>query len=148
MKIKITFTLILFVGILNMEAQTNPKNIVDNFFVNYQKDGASIALDKLYYTNKWMERATDAITNLKSQLKGLNEDYVGKYYGYELIGEKKLAESYILLSYLVKFDRQPIRYTFQFYKPNDKWVIYSFKFDANIDDEIEESAKLYYLALD
>jgi len=148
MKLKITSVLILFFGILNIAAQTNPKDIASDFFVNYQKDGASVALDNLYSTNKWMERATDAITNLKSQLEGLNEDYVGKYYGYELLGEKKIAESYVLLSYLVKFDRQPIRYTFQFYKPNDKWVIYSFKFDANIDDEIEESAKLYYLNID
>jgi len=148
MKLKITSVLILFFGILNIAAQTNPKDIASDFFVNYQKDGASVALDNLYSTNKWMERATDAITNLKSQLEGLNEDYVGKYYGYELLGEKKIAESYVLLSYLVKFDRQPIRYTFQFYKPNDKWVVYSFKFDANIDDEIEESAKLYYLNID
>jgi len=95
-----------------------------------------------------MERATDAITKIKSQLEGLNEDYVGKYYGYELIVEKKLGESYILLSYLVKFDRQPIRYTFQFYKPKDKWSIYSFQFDGSIDDEIEEAAKIYFLDLE
>lgn len=126
-------------------SQDEPREIVTKFFNAYEKDGASMALDNLYATNKWMQRATDAFTNLKSQLNGLNEDYVGQYYGYELIGEKKLANSYMLLSYLVKFDRQPIRYTFQFYKPNDKWVIYSFKFDANIDDEIEESAKLHHL---
>ena len=95
-----------------------------------------------------MDRATDAITNLKNQLEGLNEDYVGKYYGHELIVEKKLAESYILLNYLVKFDRQPIRYTFLFYQPDDKWLIYSFQFDGGIDDEIVEVAKLYYLDLD
>ncbi|MFL1894265.1 hypothetical protein ACJRPK_01100 [Aquimarina sp. 2-A2] len=137
--------ILLLAGFVNLEAQTNPKEIVEEFFIDYKNDGASKALDKLYSTNKWMERATDAITNLKSQLESLNEDYVGKYYGYELITEKKLAESYFLLSYLVKFDRQPIRYTFHFYKPDDKWVIYNFKFDANIGTEIEESAKLYYL---
>lgn len=126
-------------------AQNTPKEMATKFFVDYKSEGASKALDKLYSSNKWMERVTDGITNLKSQLEGLNEDYVGKYYGYELIGEKKLAESYVLLSYLVKFDRQPIRYTFQFYKPDETWVLYSFKFDANIDNEIEESAKLYYL---
>jgi len=129
-------------------AQSNPKEIVDKFFIDYQSDGSSTALDKLYSTNKWMERATDAITKIKSQLEGLNEDYVGKYYGYELIVEKKLGESYILLSYLVKFDRQPIRYTFQFYKPKDKWSIYSFQFDGSIDDEIEEAAKIYFLDLE
>jgi len=128
-------------------AQTNPKEMAGIFFNDYKKNGASIALDNLYSTNKWMDRATDAITNLKSQLEGLNEAYVGKYYGYELIVEKQLAESYVLLSYLVKYDRQPIRFTFQFYKPNDIWVIYSFQFDGNIDAEIEEAGKLNYLNL-
>ena len=54
----------------------------------------------------------------------------------------------ILKSYLVKYDRQPIRFTFQFYKPNKEWRIHSFKYDGNIDDEIEEAAKLYYFKLD
>lgn len=129
-------------------AQDNPNKLVEAFFEDYKKEGPSKALDNLYATNIWMNRATDAITNLKSQLEGLNEDFVGKYYGYELMVEKKLAESYILQSYLVKFDRQPIRYTFQFYKPNDKWLVYSFQFDGNIDAEIEEAAKLYFQGLD
>lgn len=140
--------ILLLAGFVNLEAQTNPKEIVEEFFIDYKNDGATKALDKLYSTNKWMERATDAITNVKTKLEGLNEDYVGKYYGYELIAEKKLTESYLLLSYLVKFDRQPIRYTFHFYRPDNKWIIYNFKFDAGIDDEIEESAKLYYLNMD
>ncbi|MEM0519229.1 hypothetical protein [Aequorivita flava] len=128
-----------------MVAQNSPKEMAATFFVNYQNEGASIAIDKLYSSNKWMEQATVAITNLKNKLEGLNENYVGQYYGYELIGEKKLAESYVLLSYLVKFDRQPIRYTFQFYKPDQTWILYSFKFDSDIDKEIEEAAKLMYL---
>jgi hypothetical protein len=140
----IPFFLLTLTGI----AQNTPKEIAEYFFKDYKANGASAALDDLYSTNKWMSRATDAISNLKSQLEGLNEDYVGKYYGYELITEKHLAGSYVLLSYLVKYDRQPIRFIFQFYKPNDKWVIYSFQFDGNIDDEIVESAKLYYLDLD
>ena len=144
--ILISITLILIAG-FSVAAQNEPKELVKTFFDDYQDIGSSKALDNLYATNKWMDRATDAITNLKSQLEGLNVDYVGKFHGYELIVEKKLAESYVLLSYLAIFDRQPIRYTFQFYKPNDKWLIYSFKFDGSIDDEIEEAAKLYYLDL-
>lgn len=141
--------LVLFILSLGtVHAQDGPEGIVSKFFKEYESLGASTALDNLYDTNSWMKRSTDAITNLKSQMEGLNEDYVGKYYGHELIVEKKLTESYRLLSYMVKFGRQPVRYTFQFYKPQDTWIIYSFKFDANIDDEIEEAAKLYHLNLD
>lgn len=128
-------------------AQSTPKDIVSKFFTEYKTDGASKALDNLYSNNEWMIRATDAITNLKQQLLTLNEDYVGKYYGYELIVEKRLSDSFILMSYLVKYDRQPIRFTFQFYKPDNEWRTHSFKYDGSLDDEIEESAKVYYLDL-
>jgi hypothetical protein len=54
----------------------------------------------------------------------------------------------MLYSYLVKYDRQPLRFIFKFYKPNDKWVLYSYALDDSLDDEIQEAAKLYYLNLD
>ncbi len=54
----------------------------------------------------------------------------------------------MLYSYLVKYDRQPLRFIFKFYKLNDKWVLYSYALDDSLDDEIQEAAKLYYLNLD
>jgi len=128
-------------------AQNEPKKLVEAFFEYFQQSNPTVALDKLYATNKWASEATGAIGNLTEKLKNLSEDYIGKMEGYELIAEKKLSKSYILLSYLVKYDRQPTRYTFQFYKPKDKWMIYTFQFDANIGDEMEEAAKLHFQKL-
>ena len=107
----------------------------------------TIKIDNLYATNRWLNRASDATTNVKNKLSELTEDYVGKSHGYELIVKKELANSYVLVSYFVKYDRQPIRFTFQFYKPTNQWLIYKFTFDADIDDEIEIAAKLYYTEL-
>lgn len=144
---KILFKLVFIFFILPATAQT-PKQIVDSFFSDYQNEGVSTAIDNLYASNNWMKRNVDAITTLKSQMLGLNEDFVGKYYGYELIVEKKFSESYLLMSYLVKYDRQPIRFIFQFYKPNQHWKVHGFKYDGNIESEIEEASKLYYLNLE
>lgn len=144
---KTYITIVLFsLSFIGM-GQNSPEDIVSKFFTEYKNDGASKALDNLYSNNEWMKRATDAITKLKQQLNSLNEDFVGEYYGYELIVEKKLSDSFILMSYLVKFDRQPIRFTFQFYKPDNEWRTHSFKYDGSIDEEIEQSAKVYYLDL-
>jgi len=145
--LKVYLTIILVSFSMIGFGQNAPKEIVSKFFTDYKNEGASKALDNLYSNNKWMNRAKDAITQLKQQLGTLDEDYVGKYYGYELIVEKRLSDSFILMSYLVKFDRQPIRFTFQFYKPDNEWRTHSFKYDGSIDDEIEESAKVYYLDL-
>ncbi|WP_298496468.1 hypothetical protein [uncultured Algibacter sp.] len=144
-KTLLVIPLLLFTLILT--SQNDPKDISEQFFKDFEEKGSSIALDNLYKPNKWMNRSGDAIIQLKSQMDGLNEDFVGKYYGKELLFEKTLTDSYILLSYLVKYERQPIRFTFQFYKPSDKWVIYSFKYDGGISEEIEEAARLYNFRL-
>ncbi|MEM7511250.1 MAG: hypothetical protein AAF388_09990 [Bacteroidota bacterium] len=128
-------------------AQT-PTELVESFFADYEEKGGSFALGKLYSTNKWMERNADQAASVKSQLDGLNEEFVGKYYGFEIIVRKDFTKSYSLLSCLAKFDRQPVRFIFHFYRPKDKWAIYAFKFDDNFGAEIEEAAKLYYLPLD
>lgn len=139
--------IIMFFVSFSTVAQGDPTEVVELFFKEFKEKGSSVAIDNLYKPNKWISKSADAIIQLKSQLQGLNEDYVGKYYGKELILEKKLADSFILMSYLVKYDRQPIRFTFQFYKPNETWMIHSFKFDGGLDAEIEEAAKLYNFRL-
>jgi hypothetical protein len=137
--------LLLFVGYSQATAQNEPELLAEKFFTTYEESGPTVALDELYASSKWINKAEDAVLKLKNQMEGLNEDYVGKYYGYELIVEKKISSSFILLSYMVKFDRQPLRYTFKFYKPNDKWVTYSFQYDGNLGTELEEAAKIYFL---
>jgi len=128
-------------------AQSNPQDLIDAFFETYEKD-AGKAVKELYATNKWTERIKDDIDKVIGTVNGFTESYMGKYYGYEIITKKKFAESFELYSYLIKYDRQPIRFIFKFYKPNDKWVLYSYALDDSLDDEIQEAAKLYYLELD
>lgn len=131
----------------NLLAQNSPKDLINDFFTTYKKD-AGKAIRNLYKTNVWTERIKDDIENVVITVNGFTKDYMGEYYGYELITTKKFSESFELYSYLVKYDRQPIRFIFKFYKPNDKWVLYSYSLDDKIDDEIEQAAKLYYLDLE
>ena len=131
----------------NIIAQSSPQDLIDDFFATYEKD-AGKAVKELYATNKWTERIKDDIDKVIGTVNGFTESYMGKYYGHEIITTKKFAESFELYSYLVKYDRQPIRFIFKFYKPNDEWVLYSYALDDTLDSEIQEAAKLYYLELD
>ncbi|RIJ48057.1 hypothetical protein D1614_12680 [Maribellus luteus] len=140
--------ILVLISVLQNHAQELPDSIINDFFKTYEKEGASKALDDLYATNPWTSRIQDAINNIKNQMERFDEELVGEYYGYEKIVSKKLGDSYVLESYFLKFDRQFLRLTFQFYRPKDKWRLLSFKFDDTFDDEIEEAAKLYYLNLD
>tara|TARA_R110000796_G_scaffold252637_1_gene389631 strand:- start:68308 stop:68766 length:459 start_codon:yes stop_codon:yes gene_type:complete len=143
----LTLGLILILSSFNLKGQSEPEIIIQDFFKNYEAKGAITALDSLYATNPWTTRIQDAINNVKTQFERFNEDLVGKYHGYEKLTAKKLGESYALYSYFIKFDRQFLRLTFQFYKPQNEWRLASFKFDDSFDEEIEEAAKLYYLDL-
>lgn len=138
--------ILLFFSISSF-AQTNPDDLIKKFFDEY-KTSPALAIDNIYLTNSWTSRAKDAIDQMKNEVNKYTIDYMGKYYGYVLITQKKLSDCFILYSYMVRYDRQPLRFTFELYKPNDKWMLFSFKIDSNLDDEIEQSAKLYYLSLD
>ncbi|MFD2823730.1 hypothetical protein ACFS5M_08620 [Lacinutrix iliipiscaria] len=128
-------------------AQSSPEEMVEKFFEKYKTEGSTTALNYLYSKNDWVSQSSDDVILLKNQMEALKEDYVGKYYGYELILEKNLSDSYVLKSYLVKYGRQPLRFTFQFYKPNDVWVFHGFSYDANLIEEVKEAAKLYNFRL-
>ena len=143
---KILFVLLISIS-GNLSAQSSPQDMINDFFTTYEKDPGK-AVKELYATNKWTERIKDDIDKVVGTVNSFTESYMGEYYGYEIITTKKFSESFELYSYLVNYDRQPIRFIFKFYKPNDIWVLYSYALDDNLDDEIQEAAKLYYLKLD
>ncbi|MEK6152143.1 hypothetical protein WIW50_02730 [Flavobacteriaceae bacterium 3-367] len=124
-------------------SQDAKKEILDNFFEIYKED-TSEALDYLYGTTKWVDANGESVKQLKGQLKQYGE-LVGEYHGEEFVYEGKIGNSFVTYIYLVKYERQPFRFTFEFYKANDKWIVYSFKFDDSFDDDLEEIMKYEYL---
>lgn len=126
--------------------QSNPEDLINTFFKEYAKT-PSKAIEDIYATNPWSSRIKDGIEAIKNEVNKCTVDYVGKYYGYELITKKQFSESLVLYSYMVKYDRMPMRFIFKFYKPNDKWTLNSFLVDTDLGEEIEQAAKLYYLDL-
>jgi hypothetical protein len=114
--------------------------IIDTFFKKYKNDGTSPAIDFLFETNILF---TDAarITLLKVKLDSLRQS-IGGYIGKELISQKSAGNSLVLYSYLVKHDNQPIRFTFMFYKAKDDWILYRFKYDDQMDLELEDAGKI------
>ena len=125
-------------------AQTSSQEIIDKFFKLYEDETPAKAVDYAFSTNKWMYRKQDSMAQLKGQITGL-VSMVGEYRGYELIAQKSIGKSYELQSYMVKYERQPIRFIFVLYKPNQNWQVQNFQYDDSLDDELEEAAKVYRL---
>lgn len=102
------------------KAQDTTEEITSRFFETYATRPME-AVEYVFSTNRWMiERNKDGIESVKNQLGDFLE-LVGDYYGFEKITEKRVGESMKLVSFMAKYDRQPIRFTFIFYKPKDKW---------------------------
>lgn len=115
--------------------------IVEAFFKKYKDDGTSAAIDFLFGTNKYFTNPA-GISQLKAKLDSLRQG-IGTYLGRDLIVQKTASNSLVFYSYLVKHEIQPIRFTFIFYKPQNEWVLYRFKYDDQMDAELEEAGKIY-----
>ena len=126
----------------SLPAQATEREITEEFFRLYAIDPLK-ALDYAFSTNKWMERNKDAVESLKNQYYNLLP-LIGNYNGYELISEKSMGENLKLASFMAKYDRQPIRWTFILYKPKDTWQVQNLKFDDKLGSDLEESSKNSY----
>jgi hypothetical protein len=141
---KLTFIGLAFMLFLSKSfGQTTTKEITDKFFAIYLKDPTK-AVDYGFSTNKWLDRKQDEVANLKSKLKNLI-DLCGDYYGYELLSEKTAGQNIKMVTYIVRYDREPIRFTFFFYKPKDTWRLNNFSYDEDMDKDLEEATKAYRL---
>ncbi len=123
------------------QAQSSPEQIIDKFFLDLVNEKPEKALDNLYVHLPWIANIKTEIDKLKTQFITL-QTYFGKYCGNALIAKKDIAGTFIIYSYIVKYERQPVRFTFKFYKPKDAYIVFSFSYDMNLEEELEQSMKM------
>lgn len=137
------FLLVLLLALTSF-AQSSPDEIIREFFNTYSAGRTEQALEDLYGHSKWFDRNSDAVGKVRVQLLAL-KGLVGEYRGYSLLGSKDLQADLVIYDYMVKFDRQPVRFRFTFYRADKEWATFSFGFDDNLDEELEELVKGTYL---
>ncbi len=125
-------------------AQSDPQKIIDQFFNLYKNKNADSGLDYLFGTNKWMDGSKDQIDEVKLKLNSTLK-LLGEYQGYDLITKKSIGEHLSLYTFMVRYDRQALRFSILFYKPNDQWRLMNFAYDDKLGNELEEAAKAYRL---
>ena len=116
-----------------------PTDHIERFFKMQEELGFDQAIDTLFITNKWFAESKGAQENIKSQLSTLR-NRLGDYYGYESLTAQRVGTCYEYYTYLMKYERQPIRVHFSYYKAKDKWILQNFKYEDKIANDLEESA--------
>ncbi len=140
------FTITLFFSSCNDPKNSNsPEQIVNAFFATYEKHGIDSAVNNTFINAD--QDIKDKLPYIKDTLSKIISMVGVKYYGNEIIAKKNITGSLCMCSYLVKYPIYPLRFTFIFYKPQDKWVILKFTFDAYLSSETEELGKLIFLNL-
>ncbi|EIM72288.1 hypothetical protein A3SI_19922 [Nitritalea halalkaliphila LW7] len=119
-----------------------PEKINEHFFDLYDSKGPSEALEFVFSTNDWINETQTS--ELKNKLVELTKQ-LGNYQGKEVISKRSVGENLLLYTFLIKYDRQPIRYLFIYYKPNNKWQLQKFQYDDNLETELIEAASAYRL---
>ena len=129
----------------NACGQSSPDDLIKNFFAKFEKEKPDSAIDGIYATNKFNIGLKTEIKNMESKLAESIVPF-GKYQGNEFIVKKSVGESFVIYSYLIKYEREPIRFLFVFYKPKNDWLLYSFSYDSKLEDELKEASKAYRLS--
>lgn len=140
--------LILLIGTLascsgkKRSAPSEPLKTTEAFFERYEHDGPNEAIKSLLLTNKYFpEQVTDSIAiKLQSLTKELDD-----YQGYELIRVRTYGKGITLLSYVVKYTKEPLRFNFKFYDPGNGWRIQNFSYETDFLGELDETVKAYRL---
>lgn len=132
-KLALFFTLLMLTLNSSLSAQNSTEGIINEFFATYEKSPLE-GIDFIFQTNKWMiKNNREGIGNVKTQLSNILNQ-IGDYQGYEQLSVKNVSENYKVINYMVRYDRQPLRFIFIFYKPNNTWQIQNFQFNDNFED--------------
>ncbi|NJN28515.1 MAG: hypothetical protein HC819_22340 [Cyclobacteriaceae bacterium] len=123
------------------QSDLTPEKIIEKFFGLYDSEGAQNALEFILSTNRWVNEDSNELKTSFQNLTG----QLGSYHGNELITKRSIGENYTLWSYMIKYDRQPIRFNFIFYRPSEKWQLQDFRYDDDLDIELIEAANAYRL---
>lgn len=116
------------------------EQIAAKFFDLLSEGKSGEAVDSVFKTNPYLDKVADAIVQVKSSLAS-SEKLIGNYRDSSLILDKKLGDRVIYLYYLAAFERQPIKFEFLCYKPNEKWVIQNLFFSDKVLDDIRDFVK-------
>jgi hypothetical protein len=98
--------------------------------VNQEKFAAAYGSVKPYWPLPAVE--IDGLANQMNTQWPMVQQRYGDSLATEFISERKIGQSFLQYTYLQKFERHAIRWTFVFYKPKDAWLVNGVAWDDGV----------------
>ena len=141
---KTALTTLLLLISLRSFAQSTPQEIANKFFATYKLGDTDKAIDFLFSYSPYAKDIAEGINDVKQKLKS-SAPALGRFFGADLLATKTSGPNVVMLTYLVRHQREPLVFNIMFYRPSDKWQMQNFKYGSSVDDELEEASKAYRL---
>jgi len=108
------------------------------FLEALKKGEGADAVETLLGRNEWIPPG--AINNLRTVLAN-HPNMVGECMGYELLDTLTVGDSMVVMTYLVRYARQPLTVEFTFYKADKTWVILGLNVRSEFLEEVKAEAR-------
>ncbi|MFO7879883.1 MAG: hypothetical protein ACQES0_01110 [Bacteroidota bacterium] len=130
----IIITLLLSIPLISM-GQKSPEDILEPFFDSFDKSPDQ-AIEYIFTTNPYINKNQEGIDRIKERLN-TSRKLLGEYYGEELIRKENVGDSFVRYSYMLKYDRQPVKIEIILYRPDETWLLYTMQFDDKLSKDFE-----------
>ena len=126
------------------EKERDYHNIIDDFFALAKDQQLTQAADGLF-ADVLVSRSPDISSKgyfdeVKAKLIDLPNIY-GTYCYHSRMFERMVAKRLVFVDYIVLFEKQPVEFSFEFYKPKEKWMLYGFSLDTNIVNKLDSKIR-------
>jgi hypothetical protein len=128
------FAVFLLIPVLGMSQET-PEDVLEPFFDSFDQSPDQ-AIEYIFSTNPYINQNQKGIDNIKERLN-TSRKLLGEYYGEELTKIQSVGDSFVKYSYMLKYDRQPVKLDIVLYRPNDKWLLYTMQFDDKLNKDFQ-----------
>lgn len=115
---------------------------LDKFFQLYEAQRKAKAVELIYLNNRnrKIKDSYDGIEQKQNELIDSSAP-LGLYHGFELLGEHQIGDRLSHLTYLLIHEKGPIRLEFEYYKPQNKWLLIHLNIDSNLGQELKALAR-------
>jgi hypothetical protein len=115
-----------------LESEQNCKKMCEEVMGVLGDGGVDEAFEKLASYWVFGESEFDNFHLQTTKQMDLVEPRFGKAVGYQLVKEEMIGKTIMKCTYLQKFERHALRWTFLFYRPVDRWLLNTFEWDDEV----------------